>query len=165
MTKPRIDWPKLREAAAIIDGIPAKRFNLDLVHSQTSRNGFPADAKPDTQVHSCGSLGCAIGWLACHPSFNDKLRLGVVSGAVSGSYVHLQTKRPGESSWSNTSFAYAAMNVFGLPRFEASDLFGPVYGHERCSPSDKILFRQRIVRLFDRYDQPVSPAYRKAAGL
>ena len=49
-------YPLLREAYAIIDGIPDDRFNLDL---------FRNSCDP----HYCGTIACAAGWLAMHPTF------------------------------------------------------------------------------------------------
>lgn len=54
----------LRQAYAIIDGIPDDRFNLG------SWQFDPTTYGPDGEVHSCGMLACAGGWLCMHPTFN-----------------------------------------------------------------------------------------------
>ena len=50
-------YPLLREAYAIIDGIPDDRFNLRTYANSTDPN-------------HCGTIACAVGWLAMHPTFN-----------------------------------------------------------------------------------------------
>ena len=58
-------YPLLRDAYAIIDGIPRQRFNLD--HWRRSGKS-PQD---------CGTIACAAGWLAMHPMMRKKgLRSG-----------------------------------------------------------------------------------------
>lgn len=51
-------YPLLREAYAVIDGIPKDQFSL-----RTWSNG----KKP-----SCGMIGCGGGWLASYPPFIEQ---------------------------------------------------------------------------------------------
>lgn len=53
---PTPDYELIKDAYAIIDGIPEESFNLD----QWFR---PARG-------ACGTIACAAGWLAQHPDFN-----------------------------------------------------------------------------------------------
>jgi hypothetical protein len=61
MTNTTTKYPLLREAYAIIDGVPDRV--LDLAH--WSATGQPVDP------HRCGTLGCAAGLLAVHPAMNE----------------------------------------------------------------------------------------------
>ena len=51
------NYELLKEAYAIIDGIPADRFNL----SQFSNE--------HNNPHDCNTIACAAGWLGMHPKF------------------------------------------------------------------------------------------------
>ncbi|MCY1299881.1 hypothetical protein D9M69_493940 [compost metagenome] len=59
-TKPA-NFERLREAYAIIDGIPDKAFDLDDVIT-----------KSDGDLQ-CGTIACAAGWLMIHPKFAAEL--------------------------------------------------------------------------------------------
>lgn len=65
----------LAVAYSIIGGIPAKNFHLDRFSTSSDRHPKP----------TCGTIGCALGWLAMHPYF-------VAQGLVLRySCVHLET--------------------------------------------------------------------------
>jgi hypothetical protein len=55
-TRDSIDWPRLRRACEIVDGIPDSHFNLN------------------TFMSECGTIGCALGWLQKHPDFQVPMR-------------------------------------------------------------------------------------------
>lgn len=58
-------YPLLRDAYAIIDGIPEDRFNLDLWRTKGK------------SPRECGTIACAAGWLAMHPEMRKK---GLLNG-------------------------------------------------------------------------------------
>ena len=124
MSTPNLEL--LREAAAIIDGIPAKRFNLNSAH-----NGHD-------EPHDCGTVACAIGWLGMHPKFQA---------------IGLRTSRvtwPGNVMWQgvDTDCFIAAMELFGLSYVEARNTFGP---HSARGGGHKTEFRSRVVKLLESY--------------
>lgn len=99
MSKP--NYNLLRDAAAIIDGIPPMNFRL---------SGWYKDRDKAPEAN-CGTIACALGWLALHPKFQA---LGLKPrhnwlGAVP-SVLHYS---PMES----------AARLFGITHDEAVDLF------------------------------------------
>lgn len=170
MTEPRINWSELREALAIADGIPECRFDLNRVHS------LMFEYVPQGKVMTdCGSAGCVIGWLACHPRYQNKIRLA----ASKHGGVHLNLKVRGR--WTNQShnFASVAAALFGLNHHEAVTLFGPVRAdeieaitgapyriggrHHVGSRYSRQILRRRVIKFFEQYHQPVSDAYIQSA--
>ena len=68
-TSPGIE--RLRLLYSVIAGIPANRIDLyewrqSAVSSRHGRSKV-AQAK---HAHTCGTLGCAVGWATAHPDFN-----------------------------------------------------------------------------------------------
>lgn len=57
MNKP--NYELLRQAYAILDGIPQEAIDLDHVIKQRG------------QSLKCGTIACGIGWLSLHPKFNS----------------------------------------------------------------------------------------------
>lgn len=55
----------LKDAYAIIDGIPDDRFHLDYWQDATGEVAYTA------QAIGCGTIACAGGWLALHPTFQQ----------------------------------------------------------------------------------------------
>lgn len=103
----------LQRAVEIIRGIPAKRFDLDLIANSNN-------------PHNCGTVGCAIGWLGMNPEFQA---LGLRTGLM----------EPGARScgvlWHGeyTSFARAASELFGISLGAAWELFKPI-----CKPTSRV---------------------------
>lgn len=100
MTEP--NYELLREAYAIIGGIPARLFDLDSI---VSKHG-PSP--------SCGTIACAGGWLAMHPKFQD---IGLSLEPRHG-YTGLAFK--GESDY----FEDVLARVFNISVQDAGELFG-----------------------------------------
>ena len=123
----------LRRAAEIIDGIPDNRFNLDTVFEKGH----------------CGTIGCAMGWLAHHPEFN-KLGYTYSFGQVriNSNIVDIFT---------------AAERLFHIQHGDAYGLFVGVHVHH--SRNHKVLFRQRVIRFLEKHGQPVSTEYKLSANL
>ena len=121
---PRYDL--LKELYAIIDGIPAKQFDL---RSIIQGDGI----KPH-----CKTIACAAGWAAMHPLFRAE-GLGL-------------TKQGGLTyQGEHNFFPYPVEQVFGLTTNECYAIFGQndacvsVYDYESTKDfSDKKLFLHRV---------------------
>jgi hypothetical protein len=142
-----INWPLLREAIAIIDGIPSKHFDLNHI----LRN-------KDTQevTSTCGTTGCAIGWLTKHPGF---VKLGVSFSYTCGLEIDAA-----DLHRINVRYQDVAEHLFGLHWSQSSMLFSPdgescydgeIPGHS----SSKTLFRNRVRKFFEWHGQPISPKF------
>jgi hypothetical protein len=130
-----INWPLLREAIAIIDGIPDEHFDLS-----TYGDRFTNLAS----VKACGSIGCAVGWLWVHPDFPKRAH-------ALGGY-----GQEDHNAW--------AMQVFGISHKDARALFsiGNFYESDfQHEPglSDADLFRARVRAFFAEHRQPINPLY------
>lgn len=97
----------LREAYAVIDGIPDNRFNLNEIASNTCNDAISYQL--GTVAHNCGTVACAAGWLGMHPKFRA---LG------------LNTTRNGYIKWNGSmSFSEVLAHVFECSTAEALALF------------------------------------------
>lgn len=94
----------LKDAYAIIGGIPQKAINLDEIQAK------------EGESLGCGTICCAAGWLGHHPKFRA-LGLGVEKG--SGAPLLLDGKA--------TYFADALAEVFDISDSDAEDLFCSSY--------------------------------------
>ncbi|RJF96143.1 hypothetical protein [Noviherbaspirillum saxi] len=97
------DFALLKDAYAIIDGIPETAISLDKLRS----------AKGDSLEH--GTVCSPVGWLAQHPDF---MRFGL-SLNEDGSELLLHGKPTMEDSP-----AYIMARIFGLSPVDANQLFG-----------------------------------------
>ena len=91
------NYELLKDAYAIIDGIPKHIINLDIIGS----HGMSL---------SCGTICCAAGWLGHHPRFQE---------------MGLQTVGNGlrwKGKWAN--YDEAMGEVFNIPGEVAENLFG-----------------------------------------
>jgi len=118
MPKPKYEL--LREAYAIIGGIPKDAFNL---RSVINLHGKSLD---------CGTIACAAGWLAMHPKFNA---LGLCLAAGDRHSLQLQ----GEPIWFDTAMS----KVFGISERLAAELFGIALRGETGSHKEIWLRRVR----------------------
>lgn len=115
----------LREAYAIIDGIPDNRFNL----RDFAKN---VDAKPISPSR-CGTVACAAGWLAMHPTFKA-MGLGLSADG--------ELKYPG---FSCAAWSYILGKIFDCGYDEALHLFRPRTYAELDSPkTDKQVWQARV---------------------
>jgi hypothetical protein len=124
----------LREAAAIVDGIPVNRFNLAQV---LYRNGAP-NYRGKLSPNHCGTVGCALGWLSLHPEFQA---LGLTNNDQGGLLLN--------GEWCH--YAEAGAQIFGITDAESADLFCPAGDSGLDSGADhyltdKALFRHRVVK-------------------
>ncbi len=122
-------YPLLRDAIAIIMGIPNDRLNLCLVR----RN--PVDWHSHKDAHHCGTVGCAIGWLSLHPQFNA---LGLKPGRDPADLV-LKGRE--------VTFQVAAARLFGITEDEGIDLFAPAMSIECDSGLSPLTPHKEMLRL------------------
>jgi len=138
----RPNFELLRDAFAIIDGIPEAAFNLC---AWTSKKG---------ESLSCGTIACAGGWIARHPTFT---RIGVSIDAEGDVVL--------DNGCSNG--AYALAEVFSLNIAKDEELIFSSRGYhlggykdydltapQRRMLTDKQLWKRRVLRLFQEYDEP-----------
>jgi|GEM_PF-1759375 len=122
----------LKDAYAIIDGIPDKVVNLNHV---VSEKGESLD---------CGTIACAAGWLGMHPKFN-KLGLSVVQGGLGGFRLHLDS---GSAADNARAYSGQMAKVFNLPHADALKLFNARQYHERAGGwralTDKQVWLRRV---------------------
>jgi hypothetical protein len=133
-----INWPLLRRAVEIVDGIPKKHFNLD--YTMRGR-GFMDEIRTAEQAVSCRSIGCAMGWLGLHPEMQAE---GLQTTETGLTFKGVQ--RP---------YSVAGEHLFGMNYYEARDLFGITHDGD----ASKKIFRQRVRKFFKRYNQPLNPDY------
>jgi len=57
MTEKTPNWELLKDAYAILDGIPERAIYLDCIRKRGPRS------------QGCGAIACGIGWLGMHPKF------------------------------------------------------------------------------------------------
>lgn len=113
--KNKPNFELLKDAYQIVGGIPEHHFKLDVVH-----NG---------RKNLCGTLACAIGWLASHPHFNER---GLT---LKGTEVQIN----GEHSWYDS----AAVAIFNISAGDARTLFGSRTYHETYKAEELINLSDR----------------------
>lgn len=120
----------LREAYAIIDGIPSERINLDRVASN-DRNGGMISHKLGTVPENCSTIACAAGWLGMHPEFRA---LGLV------------TTKHGYITWQGQmAFEGVLAHVFDCDVETAIELFEERTCYEdNGAMSDKQVWQHRV---------------------
>jgi hypothetical protein len=135
-----INWPLLRRAIEIVDGIPKKHFDLD--YTMRGRSSMDK-VRTAEQAVSCGSIGCAMGWLGLHPEMQAE---GLQTTDMGLTFRGVQC-----------SYASAGHHLFRMDYYEARDLFGIT--HYNDNGASKKIFRQRVRKFFEHYDQPLNPDY------
>ncbi|MFW6855296.1 hypothetical protein ACODYM_28815 [Burkholderia gladioli] len=141
MSRPNFEL--LRDAFAIIDGIPDQAFRLD---AWVKRRGDALD---------CGTIACAGGWLAQHPKFT---RMGLTLN-FSGDFARPELH--------NRARDYQALSqMFSLRRGDEVDIFAPRHtGYkddelslsQHYALSDQKLWKRRVLRLFQEYGESFDP--------
>ena len=122
-------YPRLRQAYAIIDGIPDERFNLSQI------------ANSDDPNH-CGTIACAAGWLAMHPGF-ETLKLT----PVCSNFFYAEGEGGG-NWWGEMA------NIFGISE-TCADLLFQCRRHHEYEPkgakgmTDKQLWQARVHEFLD----------------
>ena len=123
------NYELLREAYAILGGIPTRAINLDLVVTKESGN------------LSCGTIACGIGWLAHHPKFQ---------------YLGLEYKKHNGLHYKGRFIGYsdAGSRVFGISYHEANALFRPAPSGKNVHHKNMLL--NRIKKFLIAKGQPVN---------
>lgn len=126
MKKP--NYELLKQAYAIIDGIPEKAFDLELV---IKKGGNKRELK-------CGTIACAAGWLSLHPTFMKENGLEAVRKRKNGfSYVTWKNKT--DQIW---DYTIAMAEFFNLSFEKTNNLFCP--SNESDVISDKQVWKTRV---------------------
>ncbi|MFW6855295.1 hypothetical protein ACODYM_28810 [Burkholderia gladioli] len=135
----------LRDAFEIIDGIPSRALKL-------------SNWRTKGEMPECGTIACAAGWLAMHPKFNA---LGFTADEHTG------------APWfKGHSCFYAAQLLLGLDG-ESDRIFSSRHhgykdhelGQSIRKLSEKQLWKRRVLRLFQDYNQPFDPKVGKGLML
>lgn len=106
------NYEKLRDAYAIIDGIPSENFNLDSVLEKYNKNHL-----------RCKTIACAAGWLSIHPTFAAELK-----PAYEKPFVKWTLRSGTSTQW----YVLAMAQLFDISHADAVKLFQPAtYFEER----------------------------------
>lgn len=134
------NYELLKDAYAILGGIPDKAINLDYIRQKQGR------------TLSCGTISCGIGWLASHPTFK-KMGLNIQRPKRGMAYADI--------TWRGKKVNYdtAAANIFGISKREANDLFtsSNYYGGTKVNHKHELL--NRIMHLLEAKGQVDNPVY------
>ncbi len=137
MKKPNFEL--LKDAYAIIDGIPDAAINLARIVSKGGR-------KP-----SCGTIACAAGWLGFHP----KMRAAGLKTQHNRLDNYYQMTYRGEHDAG--AYVYAMSEAFGLGRRDASELFNGRQSSEKegdfAKLSDKQIWLRRVREFLKQHNQ------------
>lgn len=145
----RINFELLKDAYAILGGIPEAAYNLD---SFVTKSG---------ESKSCGTVACGMGWLAMHPQFRA-LGLGLTE-LYSNERPALAMSMPTYKG-RDVPYTKVAGRIFGVSEMEARGLFsGRTYTDRHHGDNkhrtDKQVLLNRIMRLLDKHDQVEKPIY------
>jgi len=116
------NYELLKDAYAIIDGIPEDKINLRVIRLSEGKS------------LECGTICCAAGWLASHPTFKA-LGLSIANDRC----IYLNGEMPDCNNYSDQMAA-----VFGITKPEASDLFDQRQANEPRSLTDKEIWLRRV---------------------
>lgn len=136
-TQQELGYPALRDAFAIIDGIPDRAFDLDSV------------LRKKGQSLQCGTIACAAGWLGLHPTFLQERGIKVeVEGTGTGADLHYYIGA------NEVDFDAAMAKAFGISEDAAYSLFAPVYngslnGNE--GGDHKTIWKKRVLAFLQKH--------------
>lgn len=133
-----MNFELLKDAAAIIDGIPVKAFNLEQI------------CKSKGETLSCGTVACAAGWLSLHPTFAKKIKPLVKTDAFGNTEIVWNLR----DGYSTCFYGDAMSELFNIPHDDAKTLFGQseIY-NDGSGQSHKKEFRKRIVAYLRHHGQ------------
>lgn len=117
------NYELLKDAYAIIGGIPDEAFRLSLV---VTRRGESLE---------CGTIACAAGWLGMHPQF-QALGLGVDKSG--GGILTIN----GKSARFATTYTRQMALIFNMPDADMDALFSS--RRERGDATDKVVWLRRV---------------------
>jgi hypothetical protein len=128
---------RLKDAYAIIDGIPAERIHLDMFQYNYVGNGYAHDV---TAI-KCGTICCAGGWLALHP----KVRKWGITADDAGCPVLARNPDDPVNSYK------VLATVFKIDYYDAEALFRPRrWALDGSLRSEKQLWLDRCLDLITR---------------
>ena len=128
MTKP--NYELLKQAYAIIDGIPDQAFNL---HSIILKGGQKNQLE-------CGTIACAVGWLSLHPTIlkDDKIKF-----VTKGTY-KLLWKSKIHNFGRYVGYTHAMEHLFNISHNNAFQLFKTRDIGEGKGLTDKQVWQKRV---------------------
>jgi hypothetical protein len=108
---------KLKDAYAILDGIPTHKLNLNEV-----LGSFSGDL-------SCGTIACGAGWLSLHPTFLSDTRVSAEMGQFRcGERLQWKIRHAALTNsrvLTTTGYSLAMALVFDIDYDDANRLFAP----------------------------------------
>lgn len=134
-----IDFAFLREMAAVIDGIPPERFNLNVIATAGSPNDPVA-------ASGCGTIACALGWIALHPAARAR---GV--RAKGSHHLQLHGKLAPLHEVATHLFGLGYEDGKGLFRSAGGSLIGKFPNPNGAEHKD--IFRKRVTAFLARHGQ------------
>lgn len=154
-----MNFELLKDAYAIIDGIPDHQFNLNRWVEEDS-TGSSCDI-----AHGCGTVACAGGWLSLHPKFNALgLNYTWSRGLGRGNNERRLTYKGNDMGGEPFS---VLGKVFGMSDYDARKLFSAsgssdydykIFREKGHYIGHKKLFQYRVKHFLKQYD----PTYTKA---
>lgn len=140
------NYELLRDAYAIIDGIPPRKIDLDAIQESKGES------------LTCGTICCAAGWLALHPQFQA---LGLNMTHDPAHFFHPRAWVTFNGNDHDGDYAAVMSRVFRITDDEAVELFGCAgespYDHSmRRNATDKSLFLNRVRSFLKEKGQPCS---------
>lgn len=139
------DFELLKDAYAIIDGIPDQAFDLgEVLHMRISKD------------MSCGTIACAAGWLSLHPTFAAHLKPRAYQYGPSST--NWRVRWDGIEFYEDNVFA-AMQTLFGIDLNTAYRIFGlRDEGEGGPHLTDKELWKLRVRTFLKKHEQPGEPA-------
>jgi hypothetical protein len=135
---------RLKDAYAIIDGIPPERIHLDMFQQFNNDNQYAHDV---TEI-KCGTICCAGGWLALHP----KVRKWGITADDTGCPV--LARNPDEFANSYKDSYKVLATVFKIDYYDAEALFRPRrWALDGSLRSEKQLWLDRCLDLIGRLER------------
>lgn len=128
---PTPNFELLKDAHAIIDGMPAENVNLNSWR-RTDRGA------------TCGTIACAGGWLTLHPQFKA---LGLLYARSAENVIF---KNPVDGNITHTGWS-ALAQVFSLTKEDAERLFGGAWLEPL--PTHRSVFLRRIRDFLEEHGQ------------
>jgi hypothetical protein len=142
-----IDFNYLRDIAAIVDGIPDKHFNLDVyANSMLVLHGL--------KQPTCGTIGCAVGWLSRHPDLAPPHLHGCHGPWRVAAVDRISGVKVLTTSWEDVEL-----------RSEVNRIFDSITDYHEEKLPHKTIFARRVIKFLDDHQQPVSDEYRRKYGM
>lgn len=128
------NYELLREAYAIIGGIPMRKIHLRKLITEGGLNRPVKELK-------CGTIACGAGWLALHPMFT---KLGLRISKTAGYRSHTVLGWKGDFTEYESQYERAMARVFNMKMSDADDMFSALVHYGESNLSDKAKLLRRI---------------------